>query len=455
MAVVTPVLRKMRAFGADVTSPRRIILVYQPNGPMIVTGPASGSETDFKLHDWWSPLERHKADGIFFSHMSATGAGVVPGSAHHLGGQVFAGFGSDQPDTTYAGQTIDQVISKRLEAQNRGGLRRSLAWGLLGNDSGPAFIADKDRSITVEEDPAAAWADLFSGFSAPPPTDAAKARAAQLLARDQGVMNFVSGNCLALTDALGVEGMRLLDDHCTTVTKMGQNLSAGMTPAVGMCSKPASPSKLNWEDPNNIDTQLTSFFDLAAATLACELSHVIGFQFGGIAARNRIASKYNVPSSSVVDTSDSGPAHHPWTHNSNSADKTKALQIFQTFYSTQIALLLDRLKGTNDAYGKPLLDSTMVVVASELGGNEKNTDPHQNSCVPAMVFGNGQGTFKTGRYIHGKSPDTGSEPTDSGYKEGGRDMAHLLISAIQYMGFTDVTKVGGSDATGPLAALAG
>jgi hypothetical protein len=108
-----------------------------------------------------------------------------------------------------------------------------------------------------------------------------------------------------------------------------------------------------------------------------------------------------------------------------------------------------------DAYGSPLLDSTMVLVVPELGGNEKNDDPHQNRCVPAMVFRNGQGTFKTGRYIHGKSPDTGGDPGNTACKEGGRDMARLLISAIQSMGFNDVNKVGASDATGPLAALAG
>jgi hypothetical protein len=455
MALLAPLLRKTEALGASTASPRRLVLVYQPDGPMVVTGPASGTETDFTLHDWWKPLERHKNDGIFFSHMSATGAGVVTGSDHHLGGQVFAGYGADQPGKIYVGPTIDQVISKRLEAENRSGLRRSVAWGLLGNDSGPAFVADEGRGITVEADPSKAWADLFSGFNAPPPNDAAKAHAALLQARDQSVLDFVTANCNALKDSLGAEGMRLLDDHCTTVQKMAQNLSAGISQAAMSCAKPTDPASMNWSDPENVDAQISSFFDLAAATLACELSYVVAFQFGGVAARNRIPSKYNVPSSSVVDTSDSGPAHHPWTHNVPSAEKTTALQIFQTFYCTQVASLLDRLKSTVDAYGNPLLDSTMVIVASELGGNEKNTDPHQTSCVPAMVFGSGQGLFKTGRYIHGKSPELGSQPNVPAFQEGGRDMARLLVSAIQYMGLTDVNTVGATGVKGPLQALYG
>src|SRR5262249_46371726 len=100
-----------------------------------------------------------------------------------------------------------------------------------------------------------------------------------------------------------------------------------------------------------------------------------------------------------------------------------------------------------------LLDSTMVLWASELGGSPDNTDFHQTSSVPAVLFGNGQGTIKTGRYIHGKSPDLPS--SGAGYVQAGRDMAMLLVSLIQYMGLTDVNTVGSTGVTGPLTLLSG
>jgi len=86
MTVLAPVVRQLDASAATATSPRRVILLYSPNGPMSATGPATGSETTFTLHDWWKPLERHKAEGIFLSHMAPTGAGVVTGNGHQLGG---------------------------------------------------------------------------------------------------------------------------------------------------------------------------------------------------------------------------------------------------------------------------------------------------------------------------------------------------------------------------------
>src|SRR4051812_1022207 len=116
MTLLAPVLRRRDAYGAT-TSPRRVILIFSPNGPMSASGPAAGTESAFTLHDWWKPLERHKAHGIFLSNMAVTGKGVVSGGGHGLGGQVFSGFGADVYDSK--GESIDQVIGKRLEAEGR------------------------------------------------------------------------------------------------------------------------------------------------------------------------------------------------------------------------------------------------------------------------------------------------------------------------------------------------
>jgi hypothetical protein len=234
---------------------------------------------------------------------------------------------------------------------------------------------------------------------------------------------------------------------------MEQSLRNGPGGAVATCTKIPNPGARDWPSPENIDDQMGAFINLGATTLACELSHVIAFQFGGQSARNRLAAKYAVPSSPKADSGDSGPAHHPWTHQGSSATKTQAMRIFTTFYATQVAALIDKLKTTIDAAGRPLLDSTVVLWASELGGNDANTDPHQTGSTAAVLIGSGQGTFRTGRYIHGVSPDVGSR--GAGYVEAGKNMARLLVSLIQYMGLTDVNTVGATGVTGPLPALVG
>jgi hypothetical protein len=448
LALLSPVFRKRDAHGAT-AAPRRVILVFSPNGPINATGPATGTETAFTFHDWWKPLARHQADGIFLSNLASTGAQVVPGpqgkaEGHGLGGQCFAGFGTGSSNYISDGETIDQTIGKRLLAQGAAGVARSLAWGLETEDS-YAFYSGPGRGIVPETDPQKAWASLFASFM-PPTVD--PQRAAQAIARQKSVLDFVSQDCLALKDALGAEGMRLLDDHCTTVRALEQNLSATLTSA-GSCTRPADPGAKDWANPDNIDALSAAFVDLIAMTLACELSHVIAFQLAPSGARNRLAASYGVPSSPTADSGDSGPAHHPWTHQSSSqAGKAQALQIFTTFYASQVALLCDKLKATLDASGKPLFDSTVVLWLSELGGDEANGDPHVTGSQPAVLMGSGQGLFKTGRYL--KGPSVGGNP---GSADGGRMMAQLLIAVMQYMGLSDVNKVGLCDAVGPLAAL--
>lgn len=460
MTVLGPVLRSLEARAAAPASPRRVILIFSPNGPMQAAGPASGSERAFTLHDWWKPLERHKADGIFLSHMAPTGARVVPGGGHGLGGQMFSGYGA--APYLARGETIDQVIGKRLEAEGRAGVRRSVVWGTSSTSrsggTGDAFYSGPGRTISPEVDPQRAWTELFSRFMAPAASGAPSAeemlRASRALSRDKSVLDFLNEDCKALAAGLGAEGARKLDEHCTTIRGFERSLGQGSA-SLQRCTRPTAPGARDWSNPEQIDAQASAFIDLIAASLACELTRVVAFQFGGQSARNRLAGRYGVPSSPRANSGDAGPAHHPWTHQRASATKVAALKIFTTFYATQVAALVDKLKSTSDAHGRPLLDSTLVVWASELGGNAKNTDDHQTGSLPVVVFGNGQGTFKTGRYLRGKSVEAAFTGGDSGQREAGRDMARLLVSVLHYMGLTNVSRVGATDVSGPLAALAG
>jgi hypothetical protein len=457
-ALLAPVMRWQDARADLPAAPRRVILIYSACGPMVVSGPASGSETNFTFKDWWKPLEPYKADGIFFSNLSSAGSKIAPGpyngvsGGHGLGGQCFAGYGTLSDGYASAGETIDQLIGRRLEAENRAGVVRSVVWGLSSNPFGgnvwTSNQGGRPIAITPEPDPSKAWAALFGNFVGNGASDEEKARAAAALAKQKSVLDFVNADCASLKTALGAEGARLLDEHCTTLRSMEQNLSSTLT-AGGSCAKPPQPVEQNWENPEVIDAQMDAYIDLMAMSLACELTNVIAFEFASGAIR--LASSYGVPSSPLADSGDSGPAHHPWTHQNLTIQPTHdAMRIFMTFYSTQVAKLVGKLKSTLDASGKPLLDSTMVLWLTELGGQDNNTyEGHICTGQPAILFGGGQGTFRTGRFLQG--PSQGIDI--AGEVEGGRMSAQLLVSLIQYMGFKDVNTVGATGVSGPLTSL--
>ncbi len=454
MTLLGPVIRHSNAWGAPGVAQRRVIFVYSPNGPTRVVGPATGTETNFALHAWWSPLEKHKADGIFLSHLAQTGAGTVSGDGLGLGAQTFGGYGAGVGGDIYAqkGETIDQVIGKRLETAGQSGVVRSVVWGSskASNTRGvsDAFAAKAGQSIAPEVNPAQAWAQLFAKFMAPTANPDQTKVAEALIARNKSILDFVAKDCAALKTALGVEGARLLDDHCTTVRTIEGNLVKTLPMS---CAKPAQPGAEDGTNPDRYPAQCESFFNLTSATLACELTRVVGFQLGGGHSRNRIATSYGVPSAPRNDSvGDQGPDHHGWTHQGSGANTIKALQIFTTYYATQVALLVDKLKATKDASGASLFDSTVVVWAPEHGGHPSMEDPHSPAAYPVVILGKGGGMFKTGRYVRGPAPDLGS---GSGYAEAGRDMGRVLVTMAHYMGLTDITTVGVSGAKGTLPSL--
>ncbi len=452
MTVLAPVIRHSNAWAA--ASPRRVIFVYSPNGPTRVVGPATGTETAFTMHPWWMPLDRHKADGIFISNMAQTGGGTVSGDGLGLGAQMFSGFGAGSGGDIYApkGESVDQIIGKRLEMMGQGGVARSVVWGSskASNTRGVAdgFASGAGRSIAPEVSPAQAWAQLFAKFTAPAAGGADTLKAEALLTRNKSILDFVNKDCVALKSALGTEGAKLLDDHCTTLRSIEGNLVKTLASS---CAKPTQPAADGGTNPDTYPAQCEAFFNLTSAALSCELTRVVGFQLGGGHSRNRIASSYGVPSAPRNDSvGDQGPDHHGWTHQGSSANTLKALQLFTTYYSSQVALLVDKLKATKDASGASLFDSTVVVWCPEHGGHPNMEDPHSPAAVPIVILGKGQGMFKTGRYIKGGAPDLG---TGGGYAQAGRDMGSLLVTMMHYMGLTDVMTVGATGCKGPLMSL--
>jgi hypothetical protein len=172
---------------------------------------------------------------------------------------------------------------------------------------------------------------------------------------------------------------------------------------------------------------------------------VIGLSFGATAERFAIPSSYDIPSSATVDSGDSGPQHHAWTHvYDESAEKRRALMTFTSWYAEQVASVIDKLKATPDANGQSLMDSTLVLWTSELGHRPSNAlEPHPNEHIAVLLFGNSQGAFKTNRFYDGdSSPETAL-------------MLHqLFVSIIQHTGLTTINEFG-NQGSGPLEWLKG
>jgi hypothetical protein len=86
--------------------------------------------------------------------------------------------------------------------------------------------------------------------------------------------------------------------------------------------------------------------------------------------------------------------HHDLSHHGGNRDKLAKIQQINTFHTTQLAYLLEKLKSVPEGEGT-LLDNCMVVYGSGIGdGNRHNHDK-----LPILLAGKGGGTIKTGRHL--------------------------------------------------------
>lgn len=451
-----PLLRSNMSSAAPTTQPKRVLVFCSTNGPISVIGPTVGTENNFQLHDWWSPLERHKADGVYIVGCDQAGVGFGEGNwdCGHNPGSMGALTATASEKTGFAtGPSIDAFVGAELQKVGVITPKRSLLWGVGGGigNKGPWFEA-AGKPATVQQNPYSALADLAPGLQT---TAGGAPYVDPKLLRRRFALATAYKDCKGLAGNLGPEGKRLLDFHCDNVDSLEKNVAKSIenalaTPSSVDCSVPARPNttlaaNANFGASDNYDESLKAFADMTALAFACDVTRSIGISFGGGAARFAIPGQYGVRSAAQVDSGDSGPQHHAWTHTYNDGpEKRGALKSFYGWYATQVALFIDKLKSTKDASGRPLMDSTLVLWTSELGSDgEGQLNPHPNGNIPVLLFGNSQGAFRTNRMYQGTR---------------GRDSALVLhkmfVSIAQHAGLSGVNAFG-NQGQGPLEWLKG
>lgn len=449
-SMLWPLLRLERAKGQADLAPRRVLVFFSPNGPIMDRGPAVGTETAFELGEFWAPLERHKADGLFFAGMHQAG---VPFGEHNEYGHQSGGTGALTARTTEGtnhatGPSIDQFIGQELQKAGIVTPQRSLLWGLHSETGnwGP-WYEGAGKSVNPESNPYRALEGLLPNIapSTGPTVDP------ELLRRG-AVLETVLADCPELRGALGREGKELLDYHCDSLSSLQKSVGEAIArPRAPTCERPTGgPDTSLAEDAafgnaENVDQAMQAFRKLIPLALACDATRVIGFSFGATAARFGIPSSYGVPSSVQVDSGDSGPQHHAWTHvYEATSDKRQALRSFMNWYSEQVALVIDELKATPDVGGGTLFDSTVLLWTSELGHHPGNPlEPHPNNHVPVLLFGKGQGTIATGRMYDG-----------AGEESSALALHQMFVSLARYAGLPNVDTFGNAG-SGPLDWLEG
>jgi hypothetical protein len=127
--------------------------------------------------------------------------------------------------------------------------------------------------------------------------------------------------------------------------------------------------------------------DILALALACDLTPVATIQW----SRSGSGEKYPF----LGNTTDT--IHHGFSHGQSSPQKREFLQKIYTWYMSQYAYLITKLKEVDEG-GRSLFDSSAIVWCSHFGNGQGHT-PHN---VPYVIAGSAGGKIKVGQFLEFK-----------------------------------------------------
>ncbi len=415
--------RVARAEGSG-TAPKRVIVVHQPQGTVMEHFVPTGVEDAFTLPYILEPLAPFIDRGIVL-----TGLDNLPsrrnaiGNAHQNAnftcwtGTNFAR--QDVATPAAGGPSVEQVIAERIGADTpfpridlcAGG---SVSNGVYAPAEGAYFWHGANDPVAFYNDPLVAMLRIF-GDSTVRPEDAWAQRS-----RRSAVLAGVMDGFGPLRSRVGYEDRVRLDAHLDKVASLEQRIRTGL----GTCASPQLDIPTGMDASRDDDLTTPLYNDLIVAALACDLTRVATFHYANA----------HSPTFPWLWADNGGPivpsTFENW-HAMVHADYQPGMERVYRWYQEMLADLLGKLATTTDADGDNLLETTLVVCASEFSSGR-----HLTRAIPAMLFGH-TGPFARGRWIDHMATSVEAYRGSGAWEDSGVTTNQLLVSMLHAFGFDD------------------
>lgn len=428
-AIALPLLDAMRSRPAHALDPgpKRLIVMYTPNGTIAHNFWPTGTENNFTLSPILAPLAPHKSDLLILRGIDMLSSLDGPGDAHQKGtGQCLTGTKLLEGDFTGdAGQTagwaggisLDQRVANHFGAATP---YRSLEFGVAvqgSTVSSRISYRGSGQPLPPQNSPYAGYQRLFADALKDP------VEVARLTNRRRTVLDAVAEQHRALRDRLGAEDREKLENHLLAIESIRARLDQPTMQFGGVCQPLVQP----YVEPDlviNMPLVGRLQMDLLAMAFACDLTRVATLMWSHSAA---------VPVYSFLD-----PAiiegHHSIAHKGDE-DHVKVAQNtkINVWFAEQLAYLIGALKAIPEGEGT-VFDNTVILWTNE----QAKGNNHDRRNMPYLLAGKAGKHFKTGRYLNF-----------------GQETPHnkLLVSLLHAMGVDEDSFGDPQYGKGPLAGL--
>ena len=348
--------------------------------------------------------------------------------------------------------SIDQVIANRVKSLTRlpsieVGVASGSATGNCEDGYSCAYLHNISWSgattfLPKETSPRALFNRLFAnatvpgrpapttpGGPTPAPAPAGPTPATKDLLYRKGVLDLVRGEANRLNVRLGSRDRAKMDEYLTSVGELQRRLSefekgaiVPPTPSALTCTPGTAPAD---GTPSSYEAHLRLLADSIVLSFQCDVTRVATFM---------LEDPFNSRSFSFLGVSGN---HHNISHHGGASAKLMSQQKINTFYTTQLAYLLDKLAKAGEG-DQNLLHNSIVLYTSEFGDG----DDHYHWDLPVLVAGAAGGRWKPGRHI--SYPHKGSSGPAN---KTDMPLANLFISVQQAYGID--ARTFGTDGTAP------
>ncbi len=414
---------------ADAAAPKRLLLLFTPDGIVPDQWWPKGSETEFTFPSILEPLNRHKADMIVLKDMPRHNGGSGGAHEHAMGG---LWTGNSISGNQGMAPSVDQIIAKGLPTVTD---FQSLQFGVqsffnAGDANAKAasvnsymIYSGPRAKVPAESDPYKMFDRIFGGGFKPsggmaPASGAPDVAMERIRAEKKSILDFLKADLGDVRLKLGKDDGGKLDAHLETVRDIERRLQGTVgNPVLTACTPGGKPQMIDLNNNASFPALITLTNKMVAAAFACDRTRIASLQYSR-GFSNHIHSWVG-----ARDT------HHTLSHGTANAP---VLARIQTFYMDHIAQLLDELKLVQEG-GKPMLDNMLVVYGNELFlGWTHGVAPE-----PCWWAGKLGGAVKPGRFLD---------------FAGRYDHNQMLQTMVRLMG-VDVPKVGDLGAAGTIPPL--
>jgi hypothetical protein len=430
-AVALPMLEAMLpvtalAQAAKKTRPNRMVFIFVPNGMNMQAWKPSADGTSFELPEILQPLKNVKDQLSILTGLTQRNAFALgDGGGDHARSTSVWLTGVHPRKTAGAdikvGISVDQVAAQKVGNKTKFpsleiGCERGAQAGNCDSGYSCAYSSSiswrsESTPVAKEVDPRLVFERLFSNGD---PTESAESRARRELYR-KSILDFVLDDANALKAKLGAHDQRKLDEYFTCVREIEQRVEnaekAGAAMNVALAGKPSGI-------PQDYAEHIHLLGDMMVLALQADLTRICTFMFAND------GSNRNYRNIGVAE------GHHDLSHHGRDAAKLEKIKQINTFHTTQLAYILEKMQATKDGDGT-LLDNSMVVY----GAGISDGDRHNHDDLPILLAGKGAGTIRSGRHVIYKN---------------GTPMTNLFISMLERMGVRAETL---GDSTGKLDQL--